>query len=843
MKQSSKSITVREKYMPTPSLSPSPRLLALALRLAISGCVLVPPLLLPAAQAQAQAAAPATRQYQIPAGPLKAVLTRFVGESGIFLAGSTELAEGKTSRGLQGSFDVPSGLATLLAGSGLDAVRSASGEYTLRVLPASTAKSSEQTMAAVVVTAARDNVSEGTGSYTARALSLGKVNASLRETPHSLTVISRQQIEDQGLSDLNDVLRNTPGIEVFNTDSERVSYYARGQEITNVQFDGNAAITPGSGNGFYIQPDMATMDHAEVLRGAAGLMRGAGSPSGAVNLVRKRPTDHFAASGVFTGGSWDTYRAEGDISGPLNASGSLRGRVVAVKDERQHFQKARYSDKGVLYGVLESDIAANTTLLVGAEFSQLKTNGAWGNLLANIDGSPMDFPRDTYLGSAQNHWDRQNRQVFASLEHDFGNGWSAKASFDFIRMNRMNGENGYVQTLISRNTKDPSKINYQISRCGEKDYTAEQSSWDLYASGPFSLLGRQHELVVGANGTRDYAQPVAGSCSNISGLASMTGLDPHTWNPYTVAMPAAAPFTGTYVKNLTEQQGVYSTVRFSVSDPLTVIVGARMSWWDYKPDAVASGYSVDAELTPYVAALYTLNDNLTAYGSYADVFTPQRAFGVGGTPLKPITGRNLELGIKGEFLNKRLNTNLAIFQLDQNGKAVDDLSSPNPCPPDYSNGYCQIADGEQRSRGFEAEVSGQLNKNWNLTAGYTLNNTKYVRDTASNTGKALRTTTPKHLVRLFTTYNLPGELNQWSVGGGLNLQSEITSQSGTAFARQGGYTLASSFVSYRVSRRLSAQLNVTNLFDKVYYEKIREYGPGYYYGAPRGVMLTLLGQY
>ena len=808
------------------------------MRLAIAGAFLAP------AAVYAQQAAP-VRAYQIPAGPLSTALARFVGESGILLAGSTELASGKTSRGLQGSHAVADGLAALLAGSALEAVRNADGSYTLRraAPPAEVDATGYATMSAIHVVGARDNTSEGSGAYGGRALSLGKGNASLRETPHSVTIVSRQQIEDQALTDLADVLRSTPGIEVFNTDSERVGYYARGQEITNVQFDGNAAITPGSGNGFYIQPDMATLDHAEVLRGAAGLMRGAGSPSGAVNLVRKRPTAQLSAGGAATVGSWDTYRVEGDLSAPLNASGSVRGRVVAVEDRRHHFQKARKSDKSVLYAVLEADLAPATTLLVGLEWSALKTNGAWGNLLANIDGSPMHFARDTYLGSSENHWDRENRQAFASLEHDFGNGWNAKASFNFINMKRMHGADGYVQTLISRNAKDPSKINYQISRCGEKDYTAQQTSWDLYASGPFTLLGRQHELVVGANGSRDYAQPTAGSCSTLAGLPAMTGLDPYTWDPYHVAMPPMPAFTGTYVKNLTEQQGVYGTARFSVSDPLTVIVGARMSWWDYKPNNRAGAYSVDAELTPYVAALYALDRNLSLYGSYADVFTPQRAFDQTGKALAPITGRNLELGVKGEFFNKKLNTNVAIFQLEQNGKGVDDLSSPNPCLPEYSNGYCQVAQGEQRSRGVEAEVSGQIGSNWNLSAGYTLNNTKNVRDTASNTGKAIRTTTPRHLLRLFSSYTLPGDLHAWSVGGGINLQSEITSQSGTAFARQGGYTTASAFVSYRLSRNLQAQLNVSNLFDKVYYEKIREYGPGYYYGAPRGAMLTVRGQY
>ena len=812
------------------------------LRLAVAGALLAPLATPLAVYAQSSAN---VRAYQIPAGPLSGALARFVGESGILLAGSTQLADGKTSRGLQGSHSVQDALSLLLAGTGLEAVQARGGAYTLRAaaVPAEAGVSPYATMAPVSVQAARDSTSEGTGAYGGQALSLGKTNASLRETPHSVTIISRQQIEEQGLNDLADVLRNTPGIEVFNTDSERVGYYARGQEISNVQFDGNASITPGSGNGFYIQPDMATLDHAEVLRGAAGLMRGAGSPSGAVNLVRKRPTAQLSASGAATLGSWDTYRVEGDLSAPLNATGSVRGRVVAVEDRRHHFQKARKSDKSVLYGVLEADIAPATTLLAGLEWSTLKTNGAWGNLLANIDGSPMPFARDTYLGSSENHWDRENRQAFASLEHQFDNGWKAKASFNFINMKRINGADGYVQTLISRNARDPSKINYQISRCGEKDYTAQQSSWDLYASGPFTLLGRQHELVVGANGSRDYAQPTAGSCTTVAGRPEMTGLDPYAWNPYNVAMPAGPAFTGTYVKNLTEQQGVYGTARFSVSDPLTVIVGARMSWWDYKPDNRAGAYSVDAELTPYVAALFELNQNLSLYGSYADVFTPQRAFDQTGRALAPITGRNLELGLKGEFFSKKLNTNLAIFQLEQNGKGVDDLSSPNPCLPNYSNGYCQVADGEQRSRGFEAEVQGQISRQWNMSAGYTLTNTKNLRDTASNTGKAIRTTTPRHLLRLFSSYTLPGELQAWTVGGGVNLQSEITSQSGTAFARQGGYTTASAFASYRFNRNLVAQLNISNLFDKVYYEKIREYGPGYYYGAPRGAMLTLRGQY
>ena len=694
-----------------------------------------------AGQAAAPAAPEAARAYNIPPGPLAAALTRFIGESGILLAAGSDITRGKNSPGLQGSYSAERGLAVLLAGSGLEAVRMDAGQFAVRQQGAGTSADAAgaagaatiHTMAAVTIVGARSPLTEGSGSYTAGALSLGKTNASVAETPHSVTIISRQQLEDQVLLDLPDMMRATPGIEVFNTDSERVSFFARGQEIASVQFDGNAAITPGSGNGFYIQPDAAVLDHVEVLRGAAGLMRGAGSPSGAVNLVRKRPGATPAVSLAVTGGSWDTVRVEGDVSGALNAAGTVRGRAVAVRDKRHHFQRARYSDKSVAYGVLEADLGAHTVWSGGAEYSQLDTNGAWGNLMANVDGSPMNFPRDTYLGAAWNRWNRENRQAFTSLEHSFGNGWSAKASLYFINMKRRDGADGYVQTLISRNARDPNKINYQISKCGEKDYTAEQTSWDLYASGPFQFLGRTHELVVGANGARDNAQPVAGSCVTLSGLPSMTGLDPYKWDPYAIPEPVMPAFTGKYVKNVTAQQGAYATARFNVTDALTVITGARMSWWDYRPDAVANAYSVDAEFTPYLAALYKINSNLRWYGSYADVFTPQRAFNAGGGALPPITGRNIELGLKGEYNDRKLNTNLAIYQLEQNGKAVDDLSGPFPCLPDYPSGYCQAADGKQRSRGFEAEVSGQVLPSWQMSAGYVYTSTRYLPDTSAST--------------------------------------------------------------------------------------------------------------
>ena len=140
-------------------------------------------------------------------------------------------------------------------------------------------------------------------------------------------------------------------------------------------------------------------------------------------------------------------------------------------------------------------------------------------------------------------------------------------------------------------------------------------------------------------------------------------------------------------------------------------------------------------------------------------------------------------------------------------------------------------------------MSGQVLPSWQMSAGYVYTSTRYLRDTAANTGNALRTTTPKHLLRLYSSYTLPGELRQLSLGGGVNLQSEITSRSGAAFARQGGYALLAAHATYRATPAVSVQLNIANLLDRVYYEKVRESGPGYYYGPPRTIMLTVRGNY
>jgi len=811
------------------------RPIALSLRLCFAG---LPAALLMVAPAMAQntPAAHAQLDFAIPAGPLNAALQRFIADSGVLVSADGSLTEGKTSPGVHGQYTPAQALGVLLEGTGLEAAASRPGNFVLR--PRATQSQGEiRTLGETHVTARapEDFSTEGSASYAASGATLFKRGTTLREIPQSISVLTRQSLEDQQLSTLTDVLGKATGVVVDYTDSERVTYYARGYQIDAVQLDG-ITLVQGSGGGSYIQTDTAILDRVEVLRGASGMLRGAGNPAGTVNMVRKRPTREFQASANVQAGSWDSYRVEGDVSGGIAFDGALRARAVVVHEDKRFFQQVRQERRDVFYGVLETDLGERTTLSAGVEYSDLDATGAWGNLPADYrDGSPLDLPRDFYLGADWNRWNRWNLHVFGTLEHRLDNDWVFKLSASNSHFQLKEFKQTYFVRATSQT--NPYLWNVQTSTCeGGK---SDQYGINATASGPFNLFGRRHELMVGAERTRDEA--TASGCTYDTYL---TAYDIRNWDPrHSLAEPDQT-VTAATVLTRTTQKGVYGNLKLSLADPLTALVGARLSWWEYeRPATPASNYDVNREVTPYGALIYDLNEQLSAYGSYTEIFTPQNATDINGKLLEPIRGESYELGLKGEFYGGRLNTSLALFRTEQVGKALDDTSRPDLCLPTNTSGSCKVAGGKNRSQGYELEVAGEVAPGWQLSAGYTFNITKYLKDTVSVSGTPLRTTDPRHLLKLFTSYRLPGEFSAWTVGGGVNAQSRTYARSGTLEAEQDAYAVVNAMVSYRIDKKHTLQLNITNLFDQEYYKKIGATGVNYYQGEPRSAMLVFRAKY
>lgn len=823
-------MSARSARKATPALRPGALSRLARASIACAAITLTGPLALGLAQAQA------ARPYALAAAPLAQVLTQFAHSAGVVLSFDAAALRGRPSTGLQGSYTVDAGFAALLAGSGLRAQRDAQGNY--RLEPAANEPTDPATtLPPVRVSAATGTTAstENSGALATRKATVFRGFESLKEIPQPVTVLTRQFLEDRALPDLHDVLQNTPGVSVDYVDSERVTYFSRGHQIDSLQIDG---LSINQGGSSFIQPDTAVLDRVEVLRGASGMLRGAGQPSATVNMVRKRPTRELQSSAAVGIGSWQRRRVEGDVSGPLNPEGTLRGRVVAVSDEREFFQKARAEDRKVLYGVFEADLTSRTQLTASLQHTDLDATGAWGNLPANFDGSPLDLPRDTYLGAAWNQWNRYNRQAFTELAHRFDSGWTAKLSGAYTQLRLKDG--GFKQSYFTRPTgaTDPYLMNVTTSV-----YTgnaSDQRALVASADGPVELFGRKHQLVLGLENLRTKVTESWG----IFNLSPLNNVDIRTWDPYTSYPEVAYVNTGVPTRPAyTRQQGAFATARVSLADPLAALVGGRLSWWEYEASTSPVGnYKIGREFTPYVGVVYDINPQLNAYASYTEIFTPQSTLGVGGAVLDPIRGEDFEAGLKGEFLRGRVTASLSLFRIDNVGKALLDTSTPNACLPSASNpdGYCNVAGGKTRSQGWEMEIAGELMPGWDVIAGYTNTRTRYLADaSASNVGKPLRSQDPRQQLRLFSTYRLRGAAEGWKVGGGTEIRSETTVTAGGLTARHPGYAVYNAMLGYQINDHYALQLNVNNVFDKVYYKKYAPTGISTYYGDPRNAMATL----
>jgi len=795
----------------------------------LSASLCLAPVLVGTGQAQA-ASTVAPHAFAIGAGALGSVLNRFASEAGVVLSFDPGLTQGRRSRGLNGSYSVEQGFAVLLAGTGLQAIAGGDGGY---VLVPQAQDGTVQLGATAIQGQGLGSVSEYSGSYTTGAMQTAtKLPLSLRETPQAVTVITRQRMDDQELRTLDQVVQATPGLRNSAARPTNNEFFSRGFPITNLMFDG---LTTTYNADWVSNVDMAPYDRVEVVRGATGMMQGSGEPSAAINMVRKRPTREFQGSVKGSVGSWDNYRGELDLSGALNDSGSLRGRMVGVYQDKQGFQDYTGKERSLFHVIGEADLGENTTLTLGFTQQNDNLDSNWGGLPVNRDGSHLDVSRSTSLGYSWGHQDTDTQTLFAELDQRLDNDWrlhlaASKSWSDYQLMGAVLEHYASYQQRIFKQRHD-----------------YDQSSYDAYASGPFSLLGREHELVLGAS-KREVRDDVLGG-SLVKGI---DGID--HWNANSLPRPQVpALYTQ---RERTTQEGAYLTTRWNLADPLKLILGARLDWYDslalysetdsYHTSEADPRVRIVRKVTRYGGVIYDLDDNHSVYASYTDIFKPQREKSTSGGTLTPITGKNYELGIKGEYFDRTLTASATLFQTDQLNRAVEveDIAVCNGQP---EGSYCYVAAGKVRSQGVELELIGALTPDWQVGAGYTFAQAKYRKDADQNKeGRLFDTDIPRHLFKFNTTWHLPGELSKWRVGGDLYAQSSIfnkgsSSTYGRYHIEQGAYAVVGLMAGYKVSRDIDTQLNFNNVFDKKYYQGLamnNSWSPYDVYGEPRNFTLT-----
>ncbi len=652
---------------------------------------------------------------------------------------------------------------------------------------------------------------------------LGKVPLKPRELPQSASVIDHERLEQQNLFSLDEAMQQATGVTVQPFQLLTTAYYVRGFKVDSFELDGVPALL---GNTASSPQDMAIYERVEILRGSNGLLHGTGNPAATVNLVRKRPQREFAASTTLSAGRWDRYRAEVDVGGPLTASGNVRGRAVAAYEDRDYFYDVADQGTRLLYGVTEFDLTPDTLLTVGAQYQHIDSITNMAGVPMAKDGSNLGLSRDTYLDV---DWDRfkwDTYRAFGSLEQQLGGGWKGKVSAEYQEADsrlRYAGSFG----AIDPQTGDGG----QLMGAAYK-FKSIQRSLDANLNGPVRLFGLTHELLGGVTYAQGETRQDTAPFLNLPN----TPVNVYRWDPHGVPRPQIGQYTSPGTTTTT-QKGLYALGRIKLAEPLTLVVGGRESWWDQ--DTPATRFKPGRRFTPYGGLIWDFARDWSWYVSYAEVYQPQADRQTWNSePLSPVEGKTYETGIKGELADGRLNLSLAAFRIDLENNPQEDPDHPGP-----PNNPFYISGGKVRSQGFELEGTGYLTPYWSLSAGYTYTSTEYLKDSQNDSGTRYSTFTPRHLLRLWSNYDLPWQDRRWSVGGGLQAQSDYSVDYRGVSMRQGGYALVNMRLGYKIDEHWTAAVNVNNLFDRTYYQSLSNPNWNNRYGEPRSFNVSLRGAF
>lgn len=652
---------------------------------------------------------------------------------------------------------------------------------------------------------------------------LGKVPLKPRELPQSASVIDHERLEQQNLFSLDEAMQQATGVTVQPFQLLTTAYYVRGFKVDSFELDGVPALL---GNTASSPQDMAIYERVEILRGSNGLLHGTGNPAATVNLVRKRPQREFAASTTLSAGRWDRYRAEVDVGGPLSASGNVRGRAVAAYEDRDYFYDVADQGTRLLYGVTEFDLSPDTLLTVGAQYQHIDSITNMAGVPMAKDGSNLGLSRDTYLDV---DWDRfkwDTYRAFGSLEQQLGGGWKGKVSAEYQEADsrlRYAGSFG----AIDPQTGDGG----QLTGAAYK-FKSIQRSLDANLNGPVRLFGLTHELLGGVSYAQGETRQDTARFLNLPN----TPVNVYRWDPHGVPRPQIGQYTSPGTTTTT-QKGLYALGRIKLAEPLTLVVGGRESWWDQ--DTPATRFKPGRQFTPYGGLIWDFARDWSWYVSYAEVYQPQADRQTWNSePLSPVEGKTYETGIKGELADGRLNLSLAAFRIDLENNPQEDPDHPGP-----PNNPFYISGGKVRSQGFELEGTGYLTPYWSLSAGYTYTSTEYLKDSQNDSGTRYSTFTPRHLLRLWSNYDLPWQDRRWSVGGGLQAQSDYSVDYRGVSMRQGGYALVNMRLGYKIDEHWTAAVNVNNLFDRTYYQSLSNPNWNNRYGEPRSFNVSLRGAF
>lgn len=672
---------------------------------------------------------------------------------------------------------------------------------TLLYATAGLAQESATQLPTVEVTVEEESSATGPvhGYAAARSATATKTDTPLIETPSSISIVTRERIEDQGATSLQDALNYAAGVrsDAYGLDSRTDSVRVRGTYPTEFKDGLSRQLT-----GFYTSStrnDPYLFERIEVLRGPASMLYGQGSTAGIINLVSKRPLPYAQKEVGLQYGSFDRKQLQADLTGPLTEDGKWLYRLVAVGRDAETQVDHVDDDRKLIAPSLTWRPSADTSLTLQALWQDDHSGSTsqffpWSGIaLPNVNGR-IDL--DTFIGEPDfDRYDSERKEIGWLFEHRLNTDWTVRQNLRYAR-NEVDYRSLYVDSFA--NPADPN--NRVMNRYAFAEHrTTRVLSTDQYVEGTFRTGPVQHRLIAGM----DYARHRSEATTGFGYGFPIDIYDP-VYGNFVAPVMTPGPDTdmrhvGIYVQNQLKLGGWILQAGLRHDRVTNKVQGAN----DEK----------DRATTRRAALLYKFDSGFAPYVSYTESFTPVAGADAFGRHYDPLEGEQVEVGLKFEPRGQRMMYNAAFYELKETNQLVADPANPGN----------SVQTGEIVNRGFEVEAIGKLLPWLDIAAHY-----NYIDIDPELEG------IPKHQAAVWGSSRFAiGDLPGFIAGLGVRYFSAFTDG---AAPRTPSVTLVDAMIGYEQGPWRYA-LNVQNIEDEEYVATCLGRGDCWF-GARRTVVAT-----
>ncbi|MEM6432441.1 MAG: TonB-dependent siderophore receptor [Cyanobacteria bacterium P01_D01_bin.115] len=638
---------------------------------------------------------------------------------------------------------------------------------------------------------------EGDEGYNpSSATTATRTDTPLRDIPQSIQVVPEQVIEDRRPRNITQAVETVSGVvdggNNFGTPSGARIIRGFSQGFAESASGGNYRNGFRDG-GYFTLTGIGTVERVEVLKGPASVLYGSAEPGGIINVITRKPLSEPYYSIEFEGGNREFYQPSIDLSGPLSADGNALYRFIASYQNADGFQDFVNTDLTTIAPSFSFNFGDSTELDLYYEYISFTGDPAEQYSGLFSDGSFI--PEDFFLGYPQfNLFEQTTQKVGYTLSHNFSDDLQIRNSIS------VNLTDAVDRRALGNELVDDRFLTDFYT--GDFEYTKDNYFGQVDLLGRFNTGSLEHQLLLGFDFNIFDGTQV--------GTEGGTLPDLDLFNPnYDVLEPVNTSRFD--VDEDTESYGVYLQNQIDILDNFKLLIGGRFDWIDqetiflFDDEDFSSPAQSSNAFSPRVGLVYQPSELTSLYASYSSSFNPTTGFNLDGEAFEPTRGTQYEVGVRMDWLDGRLSTNLAAYHLTKTN-----VTTADPDNPDF-----EIQVGEQSSQGVELDITGEILPGWSLIASYAYTDAEITEDNTFDVGNQL-VGVPEHQVSLWTTYEIQtGDLSGLGFGLGIFYVGERAGDLDNTFVVP-DYLRTDAAIYYR-RNQLNVAINIRNLFDMDYF--------------------------